>query len=354
MRLLATGQRDRGHAVRVAAVVDSTASEHPFLKSLDDAGIEADVLAIPDRAYLREVALVRDLCRRYHPAIVHTHGFRPDVLDAAVARRMGVPTVTTVHGFTGGGWKVEVYERIQRFAFRWFDAVVAVSRPLANELAASGVPRQRIHTVPNAYAPTVDPADRATARRKLGLSDDAFTVGWVGRLSHEKGPDVLIDALGHLTDLPTKVSMVGAGPAREALGARAVALGVGERITWHGVVGDAASLFRAFDVFVLSSRTEGSPMVLFEAMAAGVPVVASEVGGVPDTLSGAEAALVPPDDPRALANAIRDVHGNRERAAAGADAARKRLVADFSVGPWLARYEELYRQIQHPHRERES
>ncbi|MDQ4081145.1 MAG: glycosyltransferase, partial [Gemmatimonadota bacterium] len=288
MRLLASGQRDRGHAVRVAAVVDSTVSDHPFLISLADAGVEADVLKIPGRAYLRERALVRNLCRRYCPAIVHTHGFRPDVLDAAVARRMGVPTVTTVHGFTGGGWKVGVYERIQRFAFRWFDAVVAVSRPLADELAASGVPRQRIHTVPNAYAPTGDPAQRAAARRKLGISDDAFTVGWVGRLSHEKGPDVLVDALAHLTDVPTRVSMVGHGPAREALGARAVALGVGERITWHGVVRDAASLFRAFDVFVLSSRTEGSPMVLFEAMAAGVPVVAAEVGGVPDTLSRAE------------------------------------------------------------------
>lgn len=354
MRLLALGQRDRGHAVRVAAVVGRTESDHPFLMSLHDAGVEADVLAIPDQAYLSERALIRDLCRRYHPAIVHTHGFRPDVLDAPVARRMGVPTVTTVHGFTGGGWKVGIYERIQRFAFRWFDAVVAVSRPLAKELAASGVPTERIHTVPNAYAPTLDPTDRAAARRKLAIPQDGFVVGWVGRLSSEKGPDVLIDALAHLADIPMRVSLVGDGPARAALGARAAALGVAERITWHGVVRDAASLFRAFDVFVLSSRTEGSPIVLFEAMAAGVPVVASDVGGVPDTLSRGEASLVPPENPRALADAIRDVHGNRERAAARADAARQRLVAQFSVEPWLARYDALYRQIQQPLTEGES
>jgi glycosyltransferase involved in cell wall biosynthesis len=138
----------------------------------------------------------------------------------------------------------------------------------------------------------------------------------------------------------------GDGPERESLRAQASARGVGNRITWHGVVCEAASFFRAFDVLVLSSRTEGCPIVLFEAMAAGVPIVAANVGGVPDVLSPKEARLVPPEDPAALAEAIRDVYRDPKGAALRADAARARLLAEFQLQPWLARYETIYRQLQ--------
>ena len=346
VRALAIEQRDRGHATRVAAVVGAACREHPFVTSLKEAAVEADTLAIPDRAYLREGAFVADLCRRHRPDVVHTHGFRPDVLDAAVARHLGVPTITTVHGFTGGGWRVGVYERIQRLAFRSFDAVVAVSWPLAERLADGGVRRDRIHVVPNAHASRVRPLDRAAARRRLSIPDDRFVVGWVGRLSREKGADVLLDAVTRMDAAPLAVSVIGDGPEAPALRARAAALGIEDRIRWHGVVRDAAAVFRAFDVLVLSSRTEGCPIVLLEAMAAGVPIVAARVGGVPDILSPAEAALVPAEDPAALARAILDVCRDGEGAASRARAAHVRLEAEFHPRPWEARYEALYRRIR--------
>jgi glycosyltransferase involved in cell wall biosynthesis len=346
VRLLAIGQRDSGHTVCVGAIVGTNHRKHPFPMSLEQAGIDAETLAIHDRAYLRERAFVADLCRTFHPSVVHTHGFRPDVVDAGVARRLGVPTITTVHGFTGGGWKVPIYERIQLRAFRRFDAVVAVSRPLGERLADRGVRRERIHVVPNAYTPAVAMLDRATARRRLSLPEDRFVIGWVGRLSREKGADVLLDAMPRLTSLGAVVSFLGDGAERTALGSRAAALGVTDRITWHGVVPDGASFFRAFDVLVVSSRTEGCPMVLFEAMAAGVPIVASRVGGVPDVLSSTEALLVGSNDPVALAEAISAVHRDRETATARAAAAHDRLQAEFRLAPWLTRYEALYRRIQ--------
>ena len=346
VRALAIGQRGRGHAVRVAAVVDAGCLEHPFVASLDEAGVETATLAIPSRAYFREGAFVADLCRRHSPDVVHTHGFRADVLDAAVARRLGVPTITTVHGFTGGGWRVGVYERIQRRAFRSFGAVAAVSRPLAERLAAGGLPRDRVHVVPNAYAPRRRSMDRAAARRTLSIPDDHFVVGWVGRLGREKGADVLIDALPRLPAGPLLVSVLGDGPEAPALRARARVLGVEERVRWHGLVRDASAVFRAFDVLVLSSRTEGCPMVLLEAMAAGVPIVASRVGGVPDILSPAEASLVPPEDPEALARAVLEVYRDRAGAASRARAAFERLEAEFRPAAWIARYEALYRRIR--------
>jgi glycosyltransferase involved in cell wall biosynthesis len=263
-------------------------------------------------------------------------------VDAGVARRLGVPTVTTVHGFTGGDWKNRFYERLQRRAYRKFNAVVAVSRALGEKLIRDGVPLGRVHVVPNAWEEAAPPLDRAAARCLLGVGEDGFLVGWAGRLSSEKGPDVLLDALPHLSDLPVNVSVVGNGRERQSLIARVRQLGLEERVRWHGIVRDAGRLFAAFDTFVLSSRTEGTPIVLFEAMATGVPIVATRVGGVPDVVSPAEAALVPPDDPLALAAAIRAVYRNPAAAHERARHAREHLLRDFSVAPWLGRYEVIY------------
>ena len=276
---------------------------------------------------------------------MHTHGYRPDVLHSGVARRLGIPVVTTLHGFTSGGWKNWCYEWLQYRAFRRFDAVVAVSGQLVERLQRAGVPRSRIHAVPNACPQVAPPLDREAARRALGMPRDGFAVGWVGRLSNEKGPDVLVEAIPHLHDLPLSVSVVGNGVERVPLQGRAAALALNGRIRWHGVVLDAGRLFAAFDVFVLSSRSEGTPMVLFEAMAAGVPIVATRVGGVPDVVSPAEAVLVPPDDPVVLAAAIRGVYERPARAQQRARAARTRLERDFSAGPWLDRYEAIYMQV---------
>jgi glycosyltransferase involved in cell wall biosynthesis len=347
VQLLATGHRRSGHCVHVAAVSPGDGARRVFLPALRAAGVDVASLDIPGRAYHRERAEVGALCRSLRPAVVHTHGYRCDTIAAGAARALGIPTVTTVHGFTGGGARNWFYERLQRFAFRRFDAVVAVSRPIADRLTRDGVRPERLHFVQNAYAARELLLDRAAARAQLGVAPDGFRVGWVGRLSLEKGADVLVDALAHLADVADlAVSVLGEGDQRSELCARARERGVEHRITWHGVVPDAGRLLRAFDVLVLSSRTEGTPMVVLEAMAAGVPIVASRVGGVPDVLSSADALLVPSEDAAALATAIREVHDRPGGARGRADSARRRLDTEFALAPWLARYEAIYRQIQ--------
>jgi glycosyltransferase involved in cell wall biosynthesis len=345
VQLLAEGVQGRGHDVHVVACVNDAAGAEPFVATLSKSGVQVHPVVVSPRGYGRERAAIAELCRRLRPDAVHTHGYRPDVVDAGVVRHLGIPLVATAHGFTGGPLRNRAYEYLQRRAFRRFDAVIAVSRPLGDRLARSGVPRSQLHVVPNAWQRSAEPLERAAARRALGLEQEAIVLGWVGRLSEEKGPDVLIESLRHVKDIPITVSIIGDGPRQRSLRVQAERLGVSDQIRWHGVVPNAERVFAAFDLFVLSSRTEGTPVVLFEAMAAGVPVVSTAVGGIPDVVSAEEALLVRSEDPRALAAAMRDVYGRPSAAAQRTRAARLRLDRDHGIEPWLDRYMAIYRVV---------
>lgn len=344
---LASGQAVRGHRVAVAVVLEPEGEMPPALDRVEEAGAELLRWRIPARGYLKEIRAVRDLCDRWSPDIVHTHGYRPDLVAGLAARRRGPALVSTVHGFVGGGWKNRVYEWFQRRALRSFDAVVPVSEPLERELRDAGVPGDRLHLVRNAAAAAA--ADgllpRAEAREALGVGGADFVTGFVGRLGHEKGPDVLLDAVAADPEAFGTVAMVGDGSDRRALERRTAERGLAGRVRFTGRVAEASRFFRAFDVFVLSSRREGTPVVLLEAMAAEVPVVATRVGGVPDVVGPGEAWLVPPEDPEALAGAVREARDDPEEARRRADAASARLERDFDVGPWLDRYEAVYRAV---------
>ena len=211
-------------------------------------------------------------------------------------------------------------------------------------LEAAGVRRDRIHLVPNAWAPGTR-LTATEARQALGVAPDVFHVGWVGRLSDEKGPDLFLKSLSGLADIPFVASIIGDGRSGDALRAMARDLGIGDRVRWHGSLPDAGRYFEAFDAFALSSRTEGTPMVMFEAMASGTPIAASAVGGVPHMVSSDEALLAPSGDTAALGRAVRSIHDDRGAAARRAEAARTRLAADFGVDGWLDRHEALYRRL---------
>ena len=210
-----------------------------------------------------------------------------------------------------------------------------------------GVRPARVHLVPNAWCemPDSTPLARAPARDVLGVPRGGPRIGWVGRVSREKGPDVMIEALARLQRPHVQLSVIGEGPALKQVQAKAQALGVAPQITWHGLVPDAGRLLAAFDVMVLSSRTEGTPIILFEAIARGVPVVATSVGGVPAVVGEREAVLVSPEDPGALAQGMARAFDDRAGALARATAASERVAFKFAVGPWIERHARIYASL---------
>lgn len=342
---LAAAQAEAGLDVRVVAVVEEGRDEPPFPEMARADGVPVDVVALPGRAYLTEGRRVADLLRGHRADVAHTHGYRPDVVGAVAARAVGVATVSTVHGFIGGGLRNRLYEWMQSWSLRRFDRVVGVSAGVARELLGRGVPAGRVRVVRNAWAGSDDElVARDEARDRLGVERDAFHIGWVGRLSREKGLDVLLDALRSSEASDVCLSVVGAGPEEAELRRRAQRLPRGVDVHWHGRIERASRLFRAFDVLVLSSRSEGTPMVLLEAMGAGVPVVSTEVGGVPDVISTDEGWLVPAEDPGSLWSAVAEVRRHPRAAADRAAAAADRLERRFGRDEWVSRYDEVYRE----------
>lgn len=343
---LASGLAEAGHPAVIAAIVDAADEvPHPFVVAARQRGITVAEIREGHRRYDRQAAEIARAAREHGAEIIHTHVQLADVMGTWAARRLGLPVISTLHGFTVPAWRSTLYDIAVRWAHRRADAVVAVSVPIVSRLEARGVRRDRIRLLPNAWQPGAPRMEATAARKTLGVEPNVPHVGWVGRLSVEKGADVLIDAIAALGNPNVCFSIVGDGKLRPATEARACAAGVMSQIRWHGTIPAAERILGAFDVLVLSSRTEGTPMVLLETMAANVPIVATRVGGVPDMLSSDEALLVPSERPDLLAAAIRDCLDDPASARARANNSRLRLDRDYSAAAWIARHVALYESL---------
>ena len=242
--------------------------------------------------------------------IVHAHDYKTDFLALALARAAGVIPLSTVHGWISDSWKERlIYSPADKQLLRWFPRVIAVSSVIAATLVKSGVKADRITTLLNGIDPMHFRRMRrevASARRALGLEASDIAIGAVGRLEQVKRFDVLLAAFARLQSRwpRLKLFIVGDGLLREPLTAKADELGIrGCRFLGHRT--DIAHLHHAFDLFVQSSDSEGTPNSVLEAMALETPVVATDAGGTRDIMShDVHGLIVPCADAAALAGAI--------------------------------------------------
>lgn len=341
---LTAGLAEAGVGVVLGVLAD--ASSTPFIDRARAEGRQVEVIQAPGRAYWRDWSGLRRLVRDHRIGLVHTHGYRADMMGYLAGRSEGIPVVCTAHGFTDGSAKNRLNQSLANLALRRDSAVIAVSAPLAARLAAAGVDPARIVTIPNAWRPpSAPPFGRDAARASLGLEGAGPLVGWVGRLSHVKGADIALEAMALVRDTGATLVFVGDGPDRAALEAQASALGLGTRARFVGSVPVASAILPAFDALVLSSRSEGTPMILLEAIHAGVPIVASAVGGVPDLVPDGTGLLVPSGDPAALASAVDEVLAHADPARARARAARAHVAERFSPAEWVSRHLSVYQRL---------
>jgi len=340
---LTSGLRDRSIDAQVAVV--GTHSDHgveSFAQRLTHLQLPVHRIAVGSRQYSLERSLLRDLLSIGRFDVLHTHGYRADVVHGSTARRHGCAHVSTLHGFTSKGIRGRLYEYLQIRQVARGDAIVAVSSAIASRVIRhrSDAP---VQIVRNAIAEPDIVLSRAAARLRLGLSDGLPCIGWVGRLSHEKGPDLALRARA-LVPFPVRLVFVGDGPMRASLEAEWAADVQAGTVVFAGLREDARSLMSAFDAIAITSRTEGTPITLLEAMWSGTPTVVSAVGGIPEVVDRTTSMLVPPDAD-ALGQAFSEVISQTEASAIRADAAKVLVRERFGIDQWLDAHVRIYLSV---------
>jgi len=289
--------------------------------------------------------------------ILHSHGYKGDVAFGFLPRGVRkIPLVSTLHGWTSTGRlsKNRIYEWLQRKSLRHIDAVVLVHRGMLSNPELKKVRGVHFHIVNNAIP--FDPATQQTQQTQQTLDrtivqfcQQGFTLGSIGRLSPEKGYNYLIEALDRLVKdgLDARLVIIGEGGERGSLERLASELGIADRVLLPGYRDGAKRYLPLFNVFVLSSLTEGLPITLLEAMRAGTPVAATRVGGIPDVL-GEAGILVQPESPVALAEAIGRIQGNEALASRLSAAARRAFEDRYSSATMAAGYLNVYQSLLFP------
>jgi len=310
----------------------------------------------PLRDLITLVSLFR-LMRRERPDIVHTHTAKAGALGRVAARLAGVPVVVhTFHGSVFDGYfgpsVARFFQWIERILALGTDTIVAVSERVAADLAERKIaPRKKIEVVPLGLelGRFQDVQQRrGELRRELGVPPRAPLVGSVGRLVAIKDLGTLLRSMVQLsaTQPDSILLVVGDGPDRPALEMEAERLGLGSRARFLGFRDDLERIYADLDVAVNCSLNEGTPVALIEAMASGVPVLATAVGGTPDLLEeGRLGRLVPPGDPNALACALAESLSGGDDSAEKAALARRSVLQRFSLDRLLGDLDRLYLRL---------
>jgi len=313
------------------------------------AGVPVRPLVLTHRFDWRAVARLRRLAAVEGPAILHGHDYKTNFL-IRLAASPDIRRVATLHGRVGTDWKLRLYEALDARLVRSFDRVICVSermraleeRPGFQPIAIhNGIDLERFRV-----AVAADPAFRLRMRALLGLPADAEIIGSVGRLSAEKGYDVLLRAVARLVPARPRLHLllIGNGHEQRTLRQLAAKLGVADRLHLPGLRDDSPALYPAFDVFCLPSYREGLPLALLEALAAGLPAAVTAVGGVPEVIGDRSpvALTVAPGDVEGLAQGLTRLLDDSDlRARLGAEA-RRRVEERFSRAQMARAVARLY------------
>jgi glycosyltransferase involved in cell wall biosynthesis len=280
--------------------------------------------------------------------VLHCHHYSPFVYGrlAALCGR-GVRVVFTEHGRLGDGppsWKRRL---VNPLLSALPASVCAVSEHLKAHMVAEGFAANRVQVVYNGIEPGQQPRqeDRQRARQTLGLPSDTLVVGTTARLDVVKDLGTLVEgfALVRAAIPGARLVMIGEGPERERLESSVRLNGLADAVLFTGARNDVRALLPAFDVYINSSTTEGTSLAILEAMAAGLPVVATRVGGTPEVVvDGMTGLLCPPRSAAGVATAVQAVLGTADRRSTLGAAGRRRVERVFSIDRMIAQYFSMY------------
>lgn len=343
---------------RLLVLANHRMATQPLHAAARAAGRDAGLLPCRARIDPRTHAALARVLRDAPGAVVHVHDYKSAFhawLAARAVRPSGPrhPLVATLHGWIESDAALRLYARVELALLRRFDAVAVVSADMVPRLVRAGVAPARIHRIDNGIvlqAPPVaaDAVDEATTRAAWGLPAAGPLLAAIGRLAPEKHLGLLVDAFARVaaTHAQATLLLVGDGPERAALAARIAAHGLQGRVRLLGQRDDVQPLYPLLHALVLPSLREGMPLVVLEAMAHGVPVIASRVGDVPRLLAHADhGRLLAPGCGDALGRALHDVLAAPRQQDLRA---RLHVARTHGAGAMARAYAALYDQLRAP------
>jgi glycosyltransferase involved in cell wall biosynthesis len=284
------------------------------------------------------------------PAIWHAHDYKTNLLGLMLHRKYPMHLVTTVHGWVQQTWKTPFYYAIDRWCLRRYKRIICVSEDLYESCLKLKVPRERLSHIRNAIALEDYQTNLSSqaAREKLGVPQDVTLVLAVGRLSPEKGFDLLIRAVSELVTEGRSIflAIAGDGGQYEELKALIESLSMQQHVKLLGFQADPRIAYRAADLYVLSSRREGLPNVVLEAMAMKIPVIATSVAGIPSLIQdGVNGLTIPTESVTALKDSIGRLLSDKSLCNAFAENGYKTILDQYSFKVRMGKVIDVYRSI---------
>jgi glycosyltransferase involved in cell wall biosynthesis len=330
----------------VGVIKDAPDLEAPLCSVANELGFQTQVIESYGKLSRSAVGQLRRVLIEHQIDVLHTHGYKTDLIGSLAARGTRCKTLSTPHGWSvNAGFKLQVYEALDRLCFLFMDAVAPLSRDLYEGLARLPGMKRKLHLIENAVdLSEIDAPGETPDVLRRWHEEGRVVIGYIGQLITRKRIDTLIEAF-HALDIPNKqLCLIGDGPQRQELEILAARLGETKNIAFLGFRGDRIDFLKGFDIFVLPSELEGIPRCLMEATGAGIAVIASDIPGCRDVvLSGQTGMLTPPGDAAALCRQmsllIADQALRARLARAGAERTRQRYSADALA----AAYAQLYR-----------
>lgn len=335
----------------VGCIVAHTGARDDLFDAARDQGMEALKLVIPNSRLLTALPQAVHLLRKQRIALIHSHGYKPSVHGFVLSKMTGIPVMATCHLWFDTN-KAPLRTRfmvwLEKYCYRWFPMVVAVSEPIRQVLLDSGIPRAKTQVVKNGVSldlVNLTGVEKAALKKELGLDPDSICLLNTGRLDHQKSQATLIEAVALVAEQGRNVELVvvGQGPLEAELRALAAELQLSDRVHLLGFRSDVPRLLAIADLFALPSLDEGMPMSLLEAAATAKAIVTTAVGDIPKLVQHEQTGLVVlPEDPQALAQAITRLMDNPELAHELGQAARARMQSEYSSRAMGQSYHAIY------------
>jgi len=330
-----------GHTAMLGIFQHANQSENPLFGAAVAEGLESHLIPCRGQIDLSSVRVLRSLVRSTGADVLHAHGYKADIYSRFAIRHHEIPIVSTCHNWLDTDIATRLYGWIDRFLLRQFPQVVAVSVGVQERLIRSGISQKRVSIIRNGVE-----VDAFRCRESLSSGVMPLIVGFAGRLSVEKGADLFLRAAAAVHERFPGVRFViaGDGPEREELETLMDQLSLRAFVSMPGRCDDIASFYASLDVLASTSRTEGMPMGLLEAMASCLPIVATDVGDVSNLVRDGETGfLVPPGDLGQIENGIiKLLQDSSLRDKFGA-AGRTLVAREFSAEAMAKQYLDVYK-----------